>query len=98
MVNPVAGRHPASQPLTAQQPDRLKEASEQFEAFFVEMLLKQMRSANAALRGEKASLSRSTYEGWQDEQTARSIAGAGGLGLGKMLYQQLQQQGTSGKR
>lgn len=91
MIHGVTSRPVSATP----QPDRLKEVADQFEAFFVEQLLKQMRSANAALRDDKASTARSTYEGWQDEQTARSIVSGGGIGLGKMLYEQLQQQAIS---
>ncbi|HYG59207.1 MAG TPA: rod-binding protein [Symbiobacteriaceae bacterium] len=94
----VADKQPSPRPVTAtRQPDRLREAAEQMESVFVEMLLKQMRQSNTALGGEKPGFARSTYESWQDQHQSRSIAGAGGLGLAKILYQQLQQ-GTSPKR
>lgn len=77
---------------TSTESQRLREVSQEFESFFLEMALKQMRRANQALSSEQASFGRSTYEGWQDEQMARAIARSGGIGLGEVLYRQLQQQ------
>jgi peptidoglycan hydrolase FlgJ len=80
-----------------QQPDRLKEATQQFEAIVVEMLLRQARESAQALSGEGPTMARSIQEGWQDEQLAGSISRSGGLGLGEILYRQLQEQQLKGK-
>jgi peptidoglycan hydrolase FlgJ len=85
----VPGRQPEKQP------DKLRQATQEFEAVFVEMLLRQMRSANRALGSEETGFARDTYEGWQDEQMARSISQGAGFGLGDALYRQLQQQQTA---
>jgi Rod binding domain-containing protein len=68
---------------------RLKEAAQEFEQYFLQLLLKQARQTTQALRGEEASQERQTYEEWQDESIARSIASGQGIGLGEQLYRQL---------
>ena len=93
MVNAVAG---AARPVTASPRDaKLREAAEEFEALFVEMVFKQMRSANNALSGEQKSFARSTYEGWQDQETAKAISRQGSFGLAEILYKQLQNQAAA---
>jgi len=67
----------------------LKDACQQFEALFLQQLLKEARSGAAALSGEKRSFDREVYEGWQDEQFASAMSGSGGIGLAEMLYRQL---------
>ncbi|MDB4894168.1 MAG: Rod binding protein [Firmicutes bacterium] len=86
-VNGASGpRKPATAPP---QQDRLKEATQEFEAFFVETLLRQAREGARSLSGEQPGFARQTQEGWQDTQMARSVAQSGGLGIGEMLYRQL---------
>jgi flagellar protein FlgJ len=93
---------PATAPVTApgtpadKAPDKLRQATQEFEAVFVQMILSQMRSANREMGGDETNFSRDIYEGWQDEQTARSISQSGGIGLGEALYRQLQQQQLAG--
>jgi len=73
--------------------DRLREVAREFEAVFLEIILRQMRTSNQALGGgEKPGMARQTYEGWQDTMFAKNIAGGQGIGLGEMLYRQLQQE------
>lgn len=92
MVNPISGR-PSELPKAPQQPDKLKEATQQFEAFFVNMLLRQTRQASKALGGEdQQDFTKETYDGWQDDQMAQAITTGGGIGLAEMLYRQLQQE------
>lgn len=97
MVDGINNR-PAAAPVTApgaqadKAPDKLRQATQEFEAVFVQMILSQMRSANREMGGEETNFSRDIYEGWQDEQTARSISQSGGIGLGEALYRQLQEQ------
>jgi len=93
MINAVAG---AARPVSAEPRDaRLQKTAQEFEALFVEMVFKQMRSANNALSGEPKGFARSTYEGWQDQETARSIGQQGNFGLAEILYKQLQQQAAA---
>lgn len=75
-------------PATAEEA-KLKEAAQEFEQFFLQMLLKQARQTTQAMRGEETSQERQTYEEWQDEALARSIASGQGIGLGEQLYRQL---------
>lgn len=75
-------------PTTAEEA-KLKEAAQEFEQFFLQMLLKQARQTTQAMRGEEASQERQTYEEWQDEALARAIASGQGIGLGEQLYRQL---------
>jgi len=73
--------------------ERLREVAREFEAVFLEIILKQMRTSNQALGGgERPGMARQTYEGWQDSMFAKNIAGGQGIGLGEMLYRQLQQE------
>lgn len=93
MINAVAG---APRPVGADLPDgKLRKAAQEFEALFVEMVFKQMRAANNALSGETKGFARSTYEGWQDQEMARSISQQGNFGLAEILYRQLQQQAAA---
>jgi len=73
--------------------ERLREVAREFETVFLEIILRQMRTSNQALGGnEKPGMARETYEGWQDSLLAKSIAGGKGIGMGEMLYRQLQQE------
>jgi Rod binding domain-containing protein len=85
---PSGPRKPAAPPPQ----DRLKDATAEFEAFFVETLLRQAREGARSLSGEQPGFARQTQEGWQDAELARSVAHSGGLGIGEMLYRQLQEQ------
>ncbi len=71
---------------------QLREAAQDFEAMFVGILLKQMRASTRALSSEKASFARQTFEEWQDDMFAKNIAISGGLGVGEVLYRQLQKE------
>lgn len=98
MIQAVSGSGRQAQAAADPRDARLRETAQEFEALFVEMLFKQMRSANNALSGEPKSFARSTYEGWQDQEMARAISRQGSLGLGEMMYRQLQQQAAAAGR
>lgn len=72
-------------------PDAAREAARQFEALFVQMMLKSMRDANAAL-GETRDR---TYEEMFDQQIALEMTRERGLGLADMLVQQLRLAGAA---
>lgn len=65
------------------------EAAQQFEALFVQMMLKSMRDAvpDGGLFG---SNNMQTYQEMHDQQIALDISRSGGLGLAKMIEAQLQ--------
>ena len=66
-------------------PEATREAARQFEALFVQMMLKSMRSAGAVL-GEQRD---TTYEDMFDQQVAMEMTRERGLGLADMLVRQL---------
>lgn len=66
-------------------PEATREAARQFEALFVQMMLKSMRTAGAVL-GEKRD---TTYEDMFDQQVAMEMTRQRGLGLADMLVRQL---------
>lgn len=69
-----------------QSPEAAREAARQFEALFVQMMLKSMRDANAVL-GENRDR---THEEMFDQQVALEMTRGKGLGLADMLVRQLQ--------
>ena len=70
-----------------QDPKALRETAKQFEAIFVQMMLKSMRDASMGdpIFGEQDSLYRDMY----DKQIALEMAKGGGIGLGDLLVRQL---------
>ncbi len=72
----------------------LRQAAEQFEAIFFNMLLKSMRQANAAFEAEGLMNSQTTefYRDMHDSQMASDLAQKGALGLADLLVQQLDPQ------
>ncbi|MDR2503786.1 MAG: rod-binding protein [Deltaproteobacteria bacterium] len=67
---------------------RLREACEGFEAIFIQKIWEQMRQ-NAVQFGQKPSREESMRQGMYDQEFARKMASAGGIGLADMLYEQL---------
>lgn len=91
MIRPINTKAATPADLSPEQ-KKLKEVAEEFEALFVETILKQARTASRALSGEeKSGMGRDVYEGWQDQHLARAITTGGGIGLAETLYRQLQQ-------
>ena len=74
-------RHDAS----ARSPEAAREAARQFEALFVQMMLKSMRDANAVL-GESQD---TTYQEMFDQQIAMEMTRGKGLGMADMMARQL---------
>lgn len=73
------------------EPGALRQAAEQFEAIFFNMLLKSMRQANAAFEAEGLMNSQTTefYRDMHDNQLASDLSQKGALGLADLLVQQL---------
>lgn len=78
----------------------LRQAAEQFEAIFFNMLLKSMRQANAAFEAEGMMNSQTTefYRDMHDSQMASDLAQKGSLGLADLLVQQLDPQAVVAQR
>ena len=68
-----------------QSPEATREAARQFEALFVQMMLKSMRSAGAVLGEERDT----TYEEMFDQQISIEMTRGRGMGIAEMLVRQL---------
>jgi len=66
-------------------PEATREAMRQFEALFVQMMLKSMRSAGAILGEERDT----TYEEMFDQQVAMEMTREKGIGIADLLVRQL---------
>lgn len=72
----------------------LKEAAQQFEAIFVQMMLKSMRKAQEALADEDSPFNSDQvkfYRDMHDKQLANDLSSNGGVGLADIIVQQLAQ-------
>ena len=66
--------------------DRLKTASQEFEAYFVNTLLKEMRKTIQDGGLTEKSQARETFEGMLDEEMSKLISKKGSFGLADMIY------------
>jgi flagellar protein FlgJ len=75
---------------TSHSEKHLKSACQEFEAFFINALLKSAEKANpkSGLFDEKKESD--MYSSMMNMEFAKSISNGGGLGLGDILFQQLQ--------
>lgn len=73
-------------------PEAAREAAQQFEALFVQMMLQSMRSASSVL-GEQRD---TTYEEMFDRQIALELTRGKGLGIADLLMKQLAFEGSDG--
>jgi flagellar protein FlgJ len=75
----------------AQQRAKLKQATQDFEAIFLGMMLKQMRQS---MTGSNALFGNSSeaklYQEMLDEVTAKQMSQTGAFGLGNVLYKKLE--------
>lgn len=68
----------------------LKKACQDFETIFVQMMFKNMRSTVPQDGLLEKSQAESIFEGMLDEEFSKKVAGAGGMGIGDLLFNQLQ--------
>ncbi|MEJ5300774.1 MAG: rod-binding protein [Thermodesulforhabdaceae bacterium] len=68
--------------------EELKKACREFESLFTAYILKNMRET--IMRAEAPDRAREIYEAMMDEAVAREISLSGSLGLGGMIYKQLE--------
>ncbi|MGB7919704.1 MAG: rod-binding protein [Desulfobacterales bacterium] len=69
---------------------RLREACSEFEALFINLLLKELRATvgkSGLMDGGRAE---EVYTGMMDTEMARDLAAKGGIGLAAILYRQLE--------
>lgn len=71
------------------QDDKLLQACRDFESLFLQQILQEARQGIAAMSSDQPSFDRQVYEGWQDEQFAKSMSSGSGIGLAETLYRQL---------
>jgi Rod binding domain-containing protein len=69
---------------------QIRKISKDFEAIFLQMMLKEMHNSvqKSGLMGN--SQATEFFESMQDEQISRQLASAGGIGIGDMVYHQLE--------
>jgi flagellar protein FlgJ len=67
----------------------LKEACQQFESIFVNMMFQRMRATIPESGFVENRFESSIYKSMFDEEMARLVSGAGGIGLANQLYEQL---------
>ena len=82
-------RQPSELSPGQQEKLQLQETCREFESVFVAYLLKEMRATVDKSGLVDGGQSEQLYQSLMDTEIAREISHAGGLGLAKMLYQQL---------
>lgn len=72
---------------------KLKKACEDFESIFISQMLKEMRKSIPKSGLFDGGSEQDAYLSLFDEAFSKSIAQGGGIGLGKILYQNIMKQG-----
>jgi flagellar protein FlgJ len=67
----------------------LKAASEQFESLLLNFMIREMRSTVPDSALFPQSMADEIYTGMLDEQTAKEMAKNGGIGISRMIFEQL---------
>lgn len=67
----------------------LKTVSQNFESVFMQMLMKEMRNSVQKSNLMDNSKGMEFFESMYDEQLTQKLASAGGMGLGRMIYERL---------
>jgi len=74
-----------------QDPPRLKELTQEFEAIFIQQMYKEMRSTIPDDGLIPRTNAEDTFVQMQDLEAAKATARQGGIGLAEMMMKQLQQ-------
>jgi Rod binding domain-containing protein len=74
---------------------KLKKACEDFESIFISKMLKVMRQSIPKSGLLDGGNQQDTYLSLFDEEVSKSMAKRGGIGLGKILYQNIMNQGKN---
>ena len=74
---------------------KLKKACEDFESIFISKMLKVMRETIPKSGLLDGGSQQDTYLSLFDEELSKSMAKRGGIGLGKILYQNIMNQGKN---
>lgn len=73
-------------------PEKLKKACTDFEALFVNEMLKFMRKTVPATSPGSLGAGKDIYQSLFDQEVSKSLAKRGGLGIGEMVYKQMNRQ------
>lgn len=84
--------------MKSQDQEKLKKACEDFEAIFVNMLLKSMKNTVDEGGLTKKSHAREMFEGMLNEEMASSIAKGRGIGIAEILYNSLNNDNEKGSQ
>jgi flagellar protein FlgJ len=85
----LALRTGAGQPLKPAELARLRRAAQEFEAVFVEHMLKTMRQSSPKAGLFPSGAGQKLYQDLADQELARAVSRGGGLGLGDVLIRGL---------
>lgn len=91
-VHDLGGLNSLREAATSGQDGALEEAAKQFEAIFVQMLLKSMRQAQDALADEDSPFNSDQvkfYRDMHDQQLATDLSTNGSIGLAEIIVQQM---------
>ncbi|MBU2977928.1 flagellar assembly peptidoglycan hydrolase FlgJ [Alteromonas sp. C1M14] len=94
-VNDIGGLNNLREAIAKGDGKVLQEAAQQFEAIFVQMMLKSMRKAQDALADEDSPFNSEQvkfYRDMHDQQLAVDLSSNGGMGLADLIVKQLGQQ------
>lgn len=88
-MKPVSGDINIARPLPEQKvensPEKVAEAAEKFEAFFLTKLMESMRKTMPAKGILGKGMANDVYNGFMDQALSEQMSKAGGIGLGRML-------------
>jgi len=87
----ISGLNRLKRAAVAEDPAAIKAVAKQFESLFINMMMKSMREANAGFGEDNPFNSSETkfFQEMLDKEYGLTIAGAGGIGLAKIIEKQL---------
>ncbi|QUH24941.1 rod-binding protein [Serpentinicella alkaliphila] len=95
-INEMFGQHIIKEPtdklnreIKSDDEKKMMQACKDFEAIFVNLMLKQMRSTISHSDLVEKSYAREIFESMQDEKLAEEMTKGQGVGLAQQLYKQL---------
>jgi Rod binding domain-containing protein len=96
-INPLSAPAPLAKGPGVKNLDegKLKKACEDFESIFISKMLKVMRQSIPKTGLLDGGSQQDMYLSLFDEELSKSMAKKGGMGLGKILYQNIMQQGKN---
>lgn len=69
--------------------EELKNATDQFESLLLNMMIREMRATVPESTFFPDSMAKKIYTGMLDEKTAENMTKSGGIGISRMLFDQL---------